>query len=215
MRYEDGLWNEWYLLFDDMSNGWLGEAAGEFYVTFEQQCEIAPPPFNALKIGDRVDLGKVDAEGEFEVSNFQKAACIAGQGELPFKVGAGYEAPVVDLRRGTEFATIDYSDEVVRVYIGERVAVKTLKFANLRDDKAAGYGIAEKMDLAAIKCPACAAPFRLSNSSILTYACPGCRSVLDTSSKTIQLVAKAQEVLATALRRRSIRPAPSTASSGK
>ncbi|MBI3375445.1 MAG: DUF4178 domain-containing protein [Betaproteobacteria bacterium] len=199
LRYENGLWNEWYLLFDDMRNGWLGEAAGEFYVTFEKQCEIATPAFSEIRIGDRINLGKVETEGEFEVSNFENATCIAGQGELPFKVGAGYTAPVVDLRRGTEFATIDYSDEVVRVYLGERVAVKTLKFANLRDDKAA-YGIAEKMDLAAIKCPACAAPFKLSNSTILTYACPGCRSVLDTSSKTVQLVAKAQKALEVTLR---------------
>ncbi len=45
MRYEDGLWNEWYILFDDMRYGWLGEASGEFYVTFEKPVAPAPPPF--------------------------------------------------------------------------------------------------------------------------------------------------------------------------
>lgn len=200
LRYDDGLWNEWYLLFDDMRNGWLGEAAGEFYVTFEKKFALAPPPFSALKIGERIDLDNAGATGEFEVSNFQSAACIAGQGELPFKVGAGYEAPVVDLRRGTEFATIDYSDEVVRVFLGERVEVRTLKFANLRDDKADGSAPPEKIDITVLNCPSCAAPFKLSSKGILTYACPGCRSVLDTGSKTVRLVAEAQKAMAIVLR---------------
>ena len=200
LRHEDGLWNEWYLLFDDMRNGWLGEAAGEFYVSFEKKFDIAPPPFSEIQVGTRIDLGKAGTEGEFEVSDIESSTCIAGQGELPFSVGPGYEAPVVDLRRGTEFATIDYSDATARVFLGERVEVRTLKFANLRDYKAGGHGIAEKMDIAALNCPGCGAPFKLSSRSILTYACPGCRSVLDTGNNTVQLVAKAQQALAYPMR---------------
>ena len=40
MRYEAGLWNEWHILFDDMRTGWLGESAGEFFVTFERQVDL-------------------------------------------------------------------------------------------------------------------------------------------------------------------------------
>jgi hypothetical protein len=35
---------------------------------------------------------------EFVVSNREEAMCIAGEGELPFAFGAGYPAPLVDLR---------------------------------------------------------------------------------------------------------------------
>ncbi len=198
LRYEQGLWNEWYLLFDDMRNGWLGEAGGEFYVTFEVPAPGGVPSYDAIRAGDRIDLGKADSEGPFEVGNIENAVCIAGQGELPFTVGPGFSAPVVDLRRGTEFATLDYADDGVRVYLGERAEVRGLKLANLRDPErhkpgSGGFGITEKISVEALNCPACAAPFKLSNKSILTYACPGCRSILDTGNKTIQLVATAQE----------------------
>ena len=65
-----------------MRNGWLGEAGGEFYVTFEKRFELAPPPYASIQVGDRIDLGKVDTEGPFEVSNLESAHCIAGQGEI-------------------------------------------------------------------------------------------------------------------------------------
>ena len=205
LRYEDGLWNEWYLLFDDMKIGWLGEAGGEFYVTFEKPVAAAPPSYSAIEVGDHIDLGQADTEGPFEVSNLESATCIAGQGELPFTVGPGFAAPVVDLRRGTQFATIDYSDAAVRVYLGERVDARSLKFGNLRDPAlrnagAGGFGIAEKMDLSVLKCPGCAAPFKLSSKGILTYACPGCRSILDTANNTVKLVAKAQEAMSYPMR---------------
>jgi hypothetical protein len=191
LRYEDGLWNEWYLLFDDQRFGWLGEAAGEFYVTFEKQLPLSPPPFNALKVEERLELdGKY-----YEVTDLESATCIAGEGELPFQVGPGYEAPVVDLRLGEEFATIDYSDEPPRVYFGERVDGKSLKLERLRDDREIEYGEAKDLGLGAFNCPSCAAPLNLTSDKTQSYGCPSCGSLLDTSSKNVQLVTKAKEAM--------------------
>jgi len=191
LRYEDGLWNEWYLLFDDQRFGWLGEAAGEFYVTFEKQLPMQPPPFNALKVEERLELN-----GKFyQVTNLESATCIAGEGELPFQVGPGYEAPVVDLRLGEEFATIDYSDDPPRVYFGERVDGKSLKLERLRDDRELEYGEAKDMGLGAFNCPSCAAPLNLVSDKTQSYGCPSCGSLLDTSSKNVQLVTKAKEAM--------------------
>jgi hypothetical protein len=36
IKYSQGIWNEWHLLFDDMRNGWLSEAGGEYVLTFQQ-----------------------------------------------------------------------------------------------------------------------------------------------------------------------------------
>ena len=33
LRYSAGLWNEWYLLFDDGSSSWLGDSSGMYVVT--------------------------------------------------------------------------------------------------------------------------------------------------------------------------------------
>ena len=199
MRYEAGLWNEWHIMFDDMKTGWLGEAAGEFYVTFEQPVALAPPPFNAINVEDKIDIG-----GRFyTVTNLESATCIAGQGELPFSVGPGYAAPVVDLQLDGEFATIDYSDAddgITRVYVGERVSARDLKLGHLRDPRDAPDVLAPKHKAEAFNCPACAAPFTLSSGKIQTYGCAACGSVLDTTDKKVQLVAKAQEAMSYPLR---------------
>ncbi|MEX8323918.1 DUF4178 domain-containing protein, partial [Klebsiella pneumoniae] len=33
-RYDAGFWNEWYVLFDDGTDGWLAEASGQVTMTF-------------------------------------------------------------------------------------------------------------------------------------------------------------------------------------
>ncbi len=199
LKYAAGLWNEWHIMFDDMRTGWLGEATGEFYVTFEKQFALAPPPFNAIKIEDKIDLGG----RYYTVTNLESSTCIAGQGELPFSVGPGYAAPVVDLELDGEFATIDYSDTtdgITRVYVGERVAARDLKLAHLRDPRDAPDVLAPKHKAEAFNCPSCAAPFKLSSGKIQTYGCASCGAVLDTSDKKVQLVAKAQEAMSYPLR---------------
>jgi len=199
LQYEAGLWNEWHIMFDDMRLGWLGEAAGEFYVTFEEKLELAPPPFEGVNVDDRIDIGG----RYFEVTDIESATCIAGEGELPFKVGAGFAAPVADLRLEHQFATIDYGDVAEggtpRVYIGERVAGASLKLSNLRDPAANAGAIAPTAKADAFNCPACAAPFVLSSGRIKTYGCASCGSLLDTSSRQVQLVKRAQAVLDTPL----------------
>jgi hypothetical protein len=39
IKYSQGIWNEWHLLFDDMRTGWLSEAGGEYVLTFMRQVD--------------------------------------------------------------------------------------------------------------------------------------------------------------------------------
>lgn len=191
MRYEDGLWNEWHILFDDMRYGWLGEAAGEFFVTFEKKVPDAIPAFTTLKPEQRVDL---DGRS-YQVTDLESATCIAGEGELPFTVGPGYEAPVVDLRAGGEFATIDYSDDPPRVFFGEKVDARSLKLSNLKDVEDIEQAEAKNLNLASFACPNCSAPFSLTNDKTRTYGCTSCGSVLDVGNRQAQLVNKAKDAM--------------------
>jgi hypothetical protein len=131
LQYERGVWNEWHVLFDDARSGWLGEAQGIYMVTFLESVLDNVPGFAALKPGRRVQL----KNRVFQVINVDRARCIAGEGELPFVVGAGYEAPVVDLQ-SDDFAaaTLDYSDDANKplVFIGRYVDFDTLKLQGLR-----------------------------------------------------------------------------------
>ena len=130
LKYPDGLWNEWYLVFDDMRTGWLGEARGHYAVSFETDVPDAIPDFEAISAGQTIELDG----NQYEVSDVQSAKCIAGEGELPFEVGAGYEAPVGDLSGdGNTFASIDYSEETPRVFIGEYMEFADLRFSGLKE----------------------------------------------------------------------------------
>jgi hypothetical protein len=127
--YPDGTWNEWCLLFNDGRTGWLGEAGGAYSVSFETPVPESLPGWEALHPGLRVPL-KGHA---YEVSDVRTARVVGGEGELPFRVGSGYEARVADLRTDSErFATLDYSDEAPRVFLGEAVEFDTLQLRGLR-----------------------------------------------------------------------------------
>jgi hypothetical protein len=129
LRYDRGIWNEWHVMFDDGRTAWLGEAQGIYAVSFLTQITGDVPTFESLRAGRKLQL-----KGQwFEVQDLESARCVAGEGELPFKVGAGYDAPVADLVADKNgFATIDYSETPPLVFIGEYMEFDDLHFSNLR-----------------------------------------------------------------------------------
>lgn len=184
IRYEDGIWNEWHLLFDDMRTGWLSEAAGEYVLTFARFVPDALPAFDSLTIGQRFVL----ASQTWTVSNIEAAECVAGEGELPFKVGAGYPVQAVDLRNGAHFATLDYSETPPLMFIGEAVAFASLGLANLRD----GMAVPEKRVATQVfRCPACGSPMSARSKEILAVGCASCGAVVDVTDPTYKLLSKA------------------------
>src|SRR6185436_1192770 len=103
LRYDDGCWNEWYVLFNDGHGGWLSDASGQYVLTQQQQTPPNLPEFAALASGKRCKFGGI----EFTASDVRTAKCIAGEGELPVKVGEGWQAKVADFRSADRFLTLD------------------------------------------------------------------------------------------------------------
>jgi hypothetical protein len=129
LRFDAGLWNEWHIFFDDGRNGWLGEAAGIYTVSFLTKVPEALPRINDLRSGETVVLnGRA-----MVVTSVGEARCIGGEGELPFAIGPGYAAPSADLAdEGNRFATIDYSEDPPLVFVGEAVEFDDLHLSGLR-----------------------------------------------------------------------------------
>ena len=50
-RYDAGVWNEWYLLFADGSDGWLAEAGDQYVLTRPVAATETPPAFASLRAG--------------------------------------------------------------------------------------------------------------------------------------------------------------------
>jgi hypothetical protein len=187
LQYDAGFWNEWYALFDDGAAGWLSDASGQYALTFLAPAPREAPLFDKLAPGRPiVMLGKT-----YTTSDVRTARCTAGQGELPFKVGPGWEARVADFRSGDRFLSIDYSDaQLTRTYVGQAVDLKTLKAQLLRDTSqiadAAGRFHGK---VSALTCPSCGAPVKVVPGIMIQVLCPSCHATVDTAGSAAAVLA--------------------------
>jgi ribosomal protein S27E len=192
MRYPDGMWNEWYVMFDNGNTAWLGDASGQYTITAE-----APGAHNFPQFASLIPAHSYMLNGySYTASDVRSAECIGGQGELPFQVGAGYQTQVADLRNAKSFITLDYADPgQPKMYVGQAVTLDELKCQLLRDDeqvKAASEQFKGKLqDLA---CPHCGSSTTFLPGLTTTIICPSCHSQLDTSGSIAQVLAIGKSV---------------------
>ncbi len=133
-RYEQGVWNEWYVQFTDGRNGWLSEALGQYSLTFEG-VPAHLPSYNELAINDTVTFDGV----VYRVTDRRSADAIAGEGELPYVVDSGWRTWVIDAQFMRQFITLDYGDSsengLPTVYQGQAVDLADLDMQLLKDDR--------------------------------------------------------------------------------
>jgi len=127
LKTPHGFWNEWYLMFTDGRQGWLGEAQGAYAVSFG--AETAAPALENLKVLSTVELmGK-----KYQVLELVDAKYLAAEGELPFLPPLGEEVKTADLiGENGAFGTIDYSEDPPAVFLGEYQDFDALKFTALK-----------------------------------------------------------------------------------
>jgi hypothetical protein len=129
LRYAQGLWNEWFLNFEDATGGWLGEAQGLYAVSYWVKPERPVPARGSLTLGQGLELGGT----KYVVRDLRSARYESAQGQLPFQAPLGAEFQYADLAgQGTEFATIDYSEAEPLVFAGHYAKFDELHFENLR-----------------------------------------------------------------------------------
>ncbi len=183
LRFEAGLWNEWYALYDDGGTAWLSESGGQYTLTTEKDAGGVLPAFEQIRVGAPYNvLGRACT-----AADVRTAQCTGGEGELPFVVGAGWQARVADLRSGRHFVTLDYSDSgaagAPKVYAGQAVTLDELKCQLLRDDdtvrdSAGNY----RKQVKALACPSCGGSIGYVPGVTTQLVCPSCRSQVDASS---------------------------------
>ena len=111
LRHSSGTeWDEWYAVFAGGRGGWLAEAGGRFFVTFDDGAWL--PEFASLRQG-RVALPAL------VVVEKGSARFIRAEGVLPFRPRIGKEYRYADLRgESGAFATIDYGDDPPSLFVG-------------------------------------------------------------------------------------------------
>lgn len=187
LRYSAGMWNEWYVLFDDGQTAWLGDASGQYMLTTEKKLEEMLPGFAEL-----VPPRNFAIDGRnYTVSDVRTAQCTGGQGELPFKVGEGWQARVADLRGGASFLTLDYSDgDKPAVYTGQAVTLDELKCQLLRDDETIKESSGRyRGTLSPLNCPSCGSSVNFLPGLTTHLVCPSCQAQLDTTGPVAEVLA--------------------------
>jgi len=190
-RYSQGVWNEWRLVFDDGSIAWLSEDNASYSLSSEQAPTPAPD-FEQLNIGQELTF----AGTVYRVTYKESATVIAGAGELPFVVGSGYKADVIDLRSADgKIATLDYSDRATEpeqgdsrtsetpqtsatapiLYLGQAVQLPDLSLQGLTATTV------KRVALEAFSCPQCGATVNPIFSDSKSLTCASCASLLDVS----------------------------------
>ncbi len=128
-QYEQGGWNEWHIVYNDGTSGWLSDAQLEYDLSWW----TAPP--EALPPPDQLSRGREYTwfNRKFQVTSLTKAHYKGVQGELPFQYWDKHDCLFGDLRSTDgEFATIDYSESPPLLFMGRPVEFDDLHFKNLR-----------------------------------------------------------------------------------
>jgi ribosomal protein L37AE/L43A len=187
-QHESGIWNEWHLLFDNGKTGWLSEASGSFVMSFLSEGNAPIIPLENYKLELTIPiLGQ-----RLTVTSIEQARCIAGQGELPFKVQSGFDVTVVDLSNEDAYASLDFSEEPPLLFLGEPVELAALFLSHLRE-----VSLSElKTKTRSFNCPSCAAPVNSQLSQSKTISCKSCSAVLGIENKNVEVLVKSQQALA-------------------
>jgi hypothetical protein len=152
----------------------------------------ALPAFETLRPGQEYAIGTE----RFTAADVRTAQCVGGQGELPFVVGAGWQARVADLRRGPAFVTLDYSDGAApRLYAGTAVTLEGLRCQLLRDDEAILQTAGRyRGKLTALACPSCGSPIQYLPGLTTTLVCRACNAQLDAASPQVEVLSAGERV---------------------
>lgn len=161
-------WNEWYVVFDDGGDGWIGEGNGQWFV-FPERVELrrlAPPTAAA---GSEITL----ADRTFQVMENAEAAIVAAEGNLPYGLHPGEPRRYLDLREtaegggGARFATLDLDEDGPVLWLGRDVTLVQLQMEGLRafagwsDPVLVHFAGPQVEGVRTLQCPACGSPVSL------------------------------------------------------
>ncbi len=128
--WEDGSWNEWFIVPDDGRKGWLAEAQGFYAASFEMD-----DTSQSIKTQSVPELGsylKLNNQ-KLKIVDIKKAVCIGSEGELPFPAPKGRKTTSIDLLGPSgEFASIEIEGNKRRIYVGHYVEWNDLRCQNPR-----------------------------------------------------------------------------------
>src|SRR5256714_1759907 len=128
-----GFWDEWYAACTDGRWGWLAEAQGRFYLTFQIQVPQPAllPSYEQLQLGQPVYA--IPAQQPPVVAEKGTARALAAEGEIPYRLTPGEVYAYADLSgQAGAFGTLDYGEWPPLVFVGREVTLEELGLAGVQ-----------------------------------------------------------------------------------
>ena len=163
-----GVWDEWYLEFEDERQAWLAESEGEWKLLFPLT-NVAAPEVSSLEVLGTFAL----REKTFVVEERNQAETVAAEGQLPdFNRNHAY----VDATgpKGV-FCTLDEAAGSTEAFVGSFVTLKAMGF-----DPSELEPTPRRAALRQARCTQCNGPLDLkAPDATKRVACPYCGALLE------------------------------------
>ena len=186
-----GQWDEWYATFANGWLGWLAEAQGRFYITFQYPIPegVQVPSFDQLQLGQPVP--GLPWPTPLMVAETGRATALGAKGEIPYLLTPGdtyYYADVSGVNKA--FGTLDYNESPPLLFLGQQVTLADLGITTTR----APEREAKRIGAAQVSCPQCAGPLELrAPDKTERVTCPNCNSLLDVNQGQLQFLKALQK----------------------
>jgi Zn finger protein HypA/HybF involved in hydrogenase expression len=180
-----GVWDEWYLSLPEGKWGWLAEAQGKFYLTFDVAPPDQPRTYEDAQLGQAI----VTADGVRLVVAEKNTAALGGaRGEIPTRLEPGKAHPFVDLSGPNGlFGTIDWSSGKASAYLGREVTLDELGIPKSQRRRYPGQE--PKIQALSLNCPQCGGAITLqAPDKSERVGCPNCGSALDVREGKLSLL---------------------------
>ena len=181
-----GQWDEWYATFSNGWLGWLAEAQGRFYITFQYPIPegVEVPPFDQLQLGQSVP--GLPWPTPLIVAETGRATALGAKGEIPYLLTPGETYYYADLSGvNGAFGTLDYNQSPPLVFLGQQVTLADLGITTTRTPEREE----RRVGAAHLSCPNCAGPLELrAPDKTERVTCPNCNSLLDVNQGQLQFL---------------------------
>lgn len=130
VAWQDGFWNEWYILEENGNQAWLAEAMG--FLSYSHEVALTSPLQNPkdYRVGTTLTL----AGETYTISDIKDFECVGCVGELPLEFTTGMQGISIDLlSTGDNCAYLEYSQNAYRFFKGKNVAFDQLDLSGLRE----------------------------------------------------------------------------------
>jgi len=181
-----GQWDEWYATFSNGWLGWLAEAQGRFYITFQYPIPEGAqvPSFDQLELGQQVP--GLPWPTPLMVAETGRATGLGAKGEIPYLLTPGETYYYADLSGvNNSFGTLDYNQSPPLVFLGQQVTLAELGITTTR----APEREERRVGAAQLSCPHCGGPLELrAPDKTERVTCPNCNSLLDVNQGQLQFL---------------------------